>query len=167
MASNLAKTATAKCDELSLLVWFIRSEWKLPKAGNQLKNRDVFNKYYSERHNLRYIDGCVYKLNDTDIVLGDKSAGKRHLLWLVPAALRWGIMRTAHEGPDAGHPSYRATLFKIRETMWWPRMATDIKWFTGACDACQRAKRGQDPKQPERRRLLHRLPNSEITIDVV
>ena len=34
LASNLAKTATAKCEELNLLVWFIRSEWKLPKAVN-------------------------------------------------------------------------------------------------------------------------------------
>ena len=76
-------------------------------------------------------------------------------------------MRAAHDGIDAGHPSYRATLFKIRETMWWPSMATDLKTYTDACDACQRAKRGQDPRHPEQKPFLHRLPNSEITIDVV
>ena len=88
LASNLARTATAKCDELSILVYFIQSNWQLQKGRSPLKSRDVFRRYNSERHNLRYMDGCIYKLNDTARVLGTKSAGKRHLLWVVPEALR-------------------------------------------------------------------------------
>ena len=163
----MSQVATAKCEELTHLKWFIKMDWKYPAVGNKLKQGEVFNKYQSERHNLQYIDGCIYKINDKDIVQEGKSAGKRRLLWVVPVDMRWGIIQAAHDGPDAGHSSYRPTLMRVRETMWWPRMATDIKVYTDACDACQRAKRGQDPPQPERRPLLHRLPNSEITIDVV
>ena len=142
---KLAAVATTKCNELSHLLWFIRMDWKLPSAGNKLKQMEVYRKYQSERYNLREINGCIYKANDTnskDVLQGGKYAGQRHLLWVVPGDLRWGIMRAAHDGPDAGHPSYRTTLLKVRETMWWPRMASDIKAYADACDAYQRAKRG-------------------------
>ena len=76
-------------------------------------------------------------------------------------------MRAAHDSPDVGHPAYRPMLLKIRETMWWPQMPSNVRCFTDACDACQRSKRGQDPAQPEPQPFKHRLPNSEVTIDVV
>jgi hypothetical protein len=165
--NNKAKEATAKCEELSKLLYFVKTDWKLPAVGDKLLYMEVYKKYNPHRHQLQVVDGCVYKVNDDDRIIGGKSLGKRHLQWIVPVALRWNIMRTAHDTPDVGHPSHRAMTFKIRETMWWPNMTANIKLFTDVCDACQRAKRGLDPIQPEPKLFKYRLPNSEITIDVV
>ena len=66
----MARVATAKCDELSQLLWFIKTGWKLPSTGNKLIQMEIYQKYHSEQHNLQVIDGCIYKINNDDEVLG-------------------------------------------------------------------------------------------------
>ena len=160
-------TATAQCAELSKVLWLIRNDWKTPSGGDHLEYKEIIRTYGGYRNELMELDGSVYKIRDGKEDGTPKVEGHRHLQWIVPRKMRWNILRTIHDTPNAGHPSYNVMLYKLRETMWWPKMTAHVRTLTDTCEACQRAKRGHDPVKPNSLLLRYRLPNSEITIDVV
>ena len=161
------KTATARCTELSKVLWLIRNEWKYPSDGDPLEYKEVIHLYGEHRELLIELDGSVYKIRSEEETKTYKLDGRRHLQWVVPIEMRWNILRSVHDIPNVGHPSYNVMLHRLRETMWWPKMTAHVRVLTDACEACQRAKRGHDPVKLESLPIRFRLPNSEITIDVV
>ncbi len=48
------------------------------------------------------------------------------------------ILFLAYEHPLSGHFGLEATLIKLKERYYWPKMKNDIKSYIQTCDQCQR-----------------------------
>ena len=46
------------------------------------------------------------------------------------------ILSLAHEHPLSGHFGLEATLGKLKERYYWPKMKYDIKSYIQTCDQC-------------------------------
>lgn len=55
---------------------------------------------------------------------------------VVPMSLRERLLREYHALPEAGHYAPERTLAALRRYFWWPKMATDVTTFCGACETC-------------------------------
>lgn len=62
-----------------------------------------------------------------------------HLRWVVPSAVRWRILKSAHD--DRGHFGLEKTLQYIQESFWFPRMRNFTKNYLLACIECAYHKR--------------------------
>uniref|UniRef100_A0A0G4IDK0 Integrase zinc-binding domain-containing protein n=1 Tax=Chromera velia CCMP2878 TaxID=1169474 RepID=A0A0G4IDK0_9ALVE len=67
---------------------------------------------------------------------------------VVPAALRDRVIASNHDHALFGHLRTRHTLYRVRESFWWPSMANDVKDWCETCRPCQRRTpaRGTDPE---------------------
>lgn len=65
---------------------------------------------------------------------------EEHLL-VIPASLRPGILHVIHDTPEGGHIGQRATLKKVQERFWWPKMSKSVRDYVASCEICQRHKR--------------------------
>ena len=54
---------------------------------------------------------------------------------VVPALLREDVFRALHE---SAHHGYEATLRRIAQRFWWPRVRADVSAFVNACKVCDR-----------------------------
>jgi hypothetical protein len=59
----------------------------------------------------------------------------------VPPAVRWDILKSLHDNPEAGHLGQARTLERARERYFWPGMKKEIRWWIASCHAC-RARQG-------------------------
>ena len=66
--------------------------------------------------------------------------GKR---FVVPAAMRKEMMVLAH----ASHVGIEGSIRRARETMFWPRMSSELKKYIAKCDICM-AHRSSPAKEP-------------------
>uniref|UniRef100_A0A0G4I2M4 Integrase zinc-binding domain-containing protein n=1 Tax=Chromera velia CCMP2878 TaxID=1169474 RepID=A0A0G4I2M4_9ALVE len=66
---------------------------------------------------------------------------------VVPAALRDRVIASNHDHALFRHLRTRRTLYRVRESFWWPSMANDMKDWCETCGFCQRRTpaRGTDP----------------------
>ena len=62
---------------------------------------------------------------------------------VVPAALRRQMMEISH----ATHIGVEGCIRRARESMYWPRMSTELKEYISKCDVCKshRASPGKEP----------------------
>ncbi len=61
---------------------------------------------------------------------------------VVPASLRKEMMATCHNT----HIGIEGCIQRARDSMFWPRMATDLKTYTSKCDVCM-AYRASPPQE--------------------
>src|SRR6266498_354533 len=66
------------------------------------------------------------------------------------------ILSLAHEHPLLGHFGLEATLSKLKERYYWPKMKDDIRSYIQTCDQCQR--RGKTTDENE----LHSIKIKEL-----
>ncbi len=66
------------------------------------------------------------------------------------------ILSLVHEHPLSGHFGLEATLNKLKERYYWPKMKDDIKSYIQTCDQCQR--RGKTTDENE----LHSIKIKEL-----
>ena len=85
--------------------------------------------------------GPYFDVRDELTVQGDLIFKGQQLV--VPAALRKELMDVAH----GGHMGMEASLRRMRECLFWPRMAADIRALVGTCDICL-AHRPAQQKEP-------------------
>src|SRR6266498_805322 len=57
------------------------------------------------------------------------------------------ILSLAHEHPLSGHFGLEATLNKLKERYYWPKMKDDIKSYIQTCDQCQRRGKTTDENE--------------------
>src|SRR6266498_3547597 len=57
------------------------------------------------------------------------------------------ILSLAHEHPLSGHFGLEATLSKLKERYYWPKMKDDIKSYIQTCDQCQRHEKITDENE--------------------
>ena len=103
----------------------IRQGWPKSKSGvpNELRT------YYDLRDELTVQDALVFK----------------GPLVVVPAALRKEMMASCH----ATHIGVEGCIRRARESLFWPRMSTELKEYVSKCDVCMayRAQPGKETLQ--------------------
>src|SRR6266496_3512267 len=57
------------------------------------------------------------------------------------------ILSLAHEHPLSGHFRLEATLSKLKERYYWPKIKEDIKSYIQTCDQCQRRGKTTDKNE--------------------
>ncbi len=57
------------------------------------------------------------------------------------------ILSLAHEHPLSGHFGLEATLTKLKERYYWPKIKDDIKSYIQTCDQCQRREKTTDENE--------------------
>ncbi len=75
------------------------------------------------------------------------------------------ILSLAHEHPLSGHFGLEATLTKLKERYYWPKMKNDIKSYIQTCDQCQR--RGKTTDENELHSIKIKEPFYQWGIDIV
>src|SRR6266540_2377815 len=75
------------------------------------------------------------------------------------------ILSLAHEHPLSGHFGLEATLSKLKERYYWPKMKDDIKSYIQTCDQCQR--RGKITDENELHSIKIKEPFYQWGIDIV
>lgn len=128
---------------------FDKTGWISQYADQESK--DLYQKAYDREDNLRLVDEIIYK--------GD--------LLFVPAAKRKEIIRTTHVSNLNAHPGINATISKLKENYWWPRLREDVTSEINQCLTCQKQK-------PDRNRpggTMHSFhifqPGEQVAIDLI
>ena len=100
-------------------------------------------------------DSPVYLWRDGLLLLmADELSGEVVERIYVPAVgtLRVDLLKLLHESPVAGHPGRDRMLDLLHKSLYWPKLAKDVKAFVASCDLCQRSKplnrRAAPPVQP-------------------
>ena len=113
------KEATAKDEGLFQLSKTIAQGWPEQKSAAPEQIRP----YYDFRYELGLQNETVYR-------------GERIV---IPAALRQEMIKQLH----SAHLGQQATLRQARESMFWPRMSSEITEHVARCDTCQALNTGQ------------------------
>ena len=62
------------------------------------------------------------------------------LLIVVPLSLRSHYLQQCHDIPIAGHQGVTKTLARLRESVYWIGMASDVHRYCDSCDLCNQSK---------------------------
>jgi len=57
------------------------------------------------------------------------------------------ILFLSHEHPLSGYFRLEATLTKLKERYYWPKMKNDVKSYIQTCDQCQRCEKITDENE--------------------
>ena len=106
---------------------------------------ETVHPYYNFRDELTVQDQLVFK-------------GKR---FVVPAAMRKEMMVLAH----ASHVGIEGSIRRARETMFWPRMSSELKEYIAKCDICM-AHRSSPAKEPIVQHEFAARPWSKVGADL-
>ena len=118
----------------------IRPGW--PEIRSEIP--DCFNPYHDMRDVLTDEDELVFK-------------GRL----IVPAALRKELMAVVH----SSHIGIEGCIRRARDTLYWPRMATELREYISKCDVCQ-AHRTRQAKEPPLQHEVVARPWSKVTADL-
>ena len=80
---------------------------------------------------------------------------------VVPAALRKELMAACHDT----HIGVEGCIRRARESMFWPRMTTDLKTYISKCDVCM-AHRSAPPKETLQQHYFIPRPWSKVGADL-
>ena len=83
---------------------------------------------------------------------------------VVPAALREDVFRTLHKPTYHG---YEATLRRIAQRFWWPRVRGDIFAFVKGCEVCNRDRNSNPLPRAPLGTLPADQPFGTLYIDIV
>ncbi|XP_076438245.1 uncharacterized protein LOC143277345 [Babylonia areolata] len=85
---------------------------------------------------------------------------------VVPAQLRQGVMKLAHEPPMGGHQGGKKTLDRIWKQFFWPGMCADVRRFVSSCDQCQKVS-PKPQRVPLGKMPLIDTPFERVAVDLV
>ena len=120
--------ATKKDDGMQILLEVIRNGW--PDRREDVPHQAT--PYFDLRDTLSHEDGVILK-------------GERVV---IPVSLRPEMKRRLH----AAHMGYDSMMVRARETIFWPRMSSEVKQMADGCEACQQMK----PKQRNEPLMRHK-----------
>lgn len=108
------------------------------------------------------IPECLYPYFDSrdELTVQDDLVFKCQRL-VVPAVLRKELMPVAH----ATHIGIEGCICRARNTLYWPRMATELKEYISKCDICL-AHRSAQPKEPLLQHEVVALPWPKVAADL-
>jgi hypothetical protein len=85
---------------------------------------------------------------------------KRHLL-VVPVSKRKELLVVAH----SAHIDIEGCARRMRDTLYWPRMATEVREYVSKCDICL-AHRDSPGKEPTMQHEVSNRPWAKIGVDL-
>ena len=83
---------------------------------------------------------------------------------VVPPPLRESVFRSLHE---PAHHGYEATLRRISQRFWWPRVRTEVSAFIRACEVCDRERIPNPAPRAPLGHLPADQPFAALYIDIV
>ena len=113
---------------MQILLEVIRNGW--PDRREDVPHQST--PYFDVRDTLSHEDGVVLK-------------GERVV---IPMSLRPEMTRRLH----AAHMAYDSMMARARETIFWPRMSSEVKQVADCCEVCQQMK----PKQRNEPLMCHK-----------
>ena len=105
---------------------------------------------------------CIHAYYDCrdELTLQDQFVFKGQCL-VIPAAMRKEMTAVAH----ATHIGTEGCIRKTRDSMYWPRMSTELKEYISKCDVCL-AHRASPGKEPLLQHEVVKCPWSKISADL-
>jgi hypothetical protein len=89
----------------------------------------------------------------------------RYLQLVIPETCREDYLQAFHD--NLGHMGYSRTYQLARQRVWWPRMATHIRYHVEQCHECTFAKERRGEVADARRPELGRFPFQVVLADVL
>ena len=83
---------------------------------------------------------------------------------VVPPTLREAVFRALHE---PAHHGYEATVRRISQRYWWPRVRGDVSAFVSACEVCDRDRVANPAPGAPLGHLPADQPFASLYIDIV
>jgi len=83
---------------------------------------------------------------------------------VVPPSLREEVFRSLHE---PSHSGYEATLRRITQRYWWPRVRCDVSAFVKSCEVCDRDRSSNPSPRVHLSHLPADQPFGALYIDIV
>ena len=80
---------------------------------------------------------------------------------VVPASLRKELLAATH----ASHIGVEACIRRARDSLYWPRMTTELKEYIAKCDICM-AHRSEQSKEPIQQHDFAARPWSKVAVDL-
>lgn len=108
------------------------------RSEEYLKLKESIVAHQSQFPDLMVEKDLVFKRTKfgSDILAVEESPWK---LW-VPSGLRLGLIAGFHDPPNSSHSGISKTLFKLKQTYYWPRMAVDAHNYITNCTVCKETK---------------------------
>ena len=105
---------------------------------------------------------CLYPYFDIrdELTLEGELVFKGNQL-VVPASLRKELMEATH----ASHIGVEACIRRARDSLYWPRMTTELKEYIAKCDVCM-AHRSEQSKEPIQQHEFAARPSSKVAADL-
>lgn len=91
----------------------------------------------SQFPDFRIDERYIYRRDKFSV--GDDCDGNSWKL-LIPTRLREGVIRVAHDIPNAAHGGIAKTVERIRRNFYWPKMVRDVKEYVANCEICKTSK---------------------------
>ncbi len=126
---------------MSMLRDTVRKGWPATKSGIA----ESLYPYFDVRDELTLQDNLIFKGQQL----------------VIPAAMRREMMSRAH----ASHIGIEGCIRRARETMYWPRMSSELKEFISKCDVCM-AYRNTPTKEPISQHGFAARPWSKLGTDL-
>lgn len=101
--------------------------------------------YFDVRHELTFQDEMIFKGQQL----------------VVPAALRRELLEKTH----ATHVGIEGCIRRARDTLYWPRMSTEIREYITKCDICMAHSKGQ-AREPMMQHDFMARPWSKVAADL-
>ena len=106
---------------------------------------EIVHTYYDIRDKLTFQDDLVFKGQQV----------------VVPVALRKEMMHTCH----ASHIGIEGCVRRARESLYWPRMSTELKEYISKCDVCM-SHRASPSKEPLQQHEFAPCPWNKVGADL-
>lgn len=105
---------------------------------------------------------CLYPYFDIrdELTLQGKLVSKGQQL-VVPVSLRKELMAATH----ASHIGVEACIRRARDSLYWPRMTTELKEYIAKCDVCM-AHRSEQSKEPIQQHDFAARPWFKVAVDL-
>jgi hypothetical protein len=133
--------ATNKDDQLQVVSSYIMKGWPERRASCDAAAQPFFN----ERHRLAVQHKCLFR--------GEQV--------VMPRALRSEMLVTTHRT----HMGVEACLKRMREVMYWPGMAAEVKQHVLTCDTCTKHQRAP-AREPLEQHEVPDMPWVKVAVDL-
>ena len=101
------------------------------------------------------------------LTMVDTDLDKDKYLLVVPNSRRADVMHYFHDIPSAGHLGSDKTLFRVKQSFYWPGMKSDIIAYCNSCDNCAARKTVPVPSRAPLCQFLVGEPMERLSMDIL
>ncbi|CAH2265778.1 jg7962 [Pararge aegeria aegeria] len=132
--------------------WLIVEQRRDPELNKTIKDLQSSKKSSTE-----------FELKDNILHYKTEVNGKMRLVKVVPQSYQWSLINTYHEALK--HMGWEKTLAKLKESFWFPKMTSTVRYFVEHCVIC-RTMKGPSGALQSRLHPIEKVPEPFHTIDI-